>query len=75
MQDVNTINETAKLTGHPPYRLRQWILTKKIRYLTAGSRYLISLKWLNEDLQRMAELNASAPEETAQVGTLRRVKI
>lgn len=75
MQDVNTINETAKLTGHNPYRLRQWILNKSIRYIMAGNRYLISMKWLDEDLKKMAEQNMSLPMEVAQVGVLRRVKI
>ncbi len=75
MYDVNTINQTSRITDHPPYRLRQWILNKSIRYIMAGNRYLISLKWLEEDLQKMAEESMSEFEGTGQVGTLRQVRI
>ena len=69
-----TINEAAKLTGHPPYRLRQWILKKNIRFNKAGNRYIINLQWLEEDLKKMAEQNMSIVEKrTSEYGKLRRI--
>ena len=76
MGNFLTINEAAKATGHPPYRIRQWILTRQIRFNKAGNRYIINLEWLYEDLKRMAEENIAAPEERAeQYGRIRRVSI
>lgn len=69
-----TINEAANATGMPPYRLRQWVLKKKIRFNMAGNRYIINLQWLEEDLKKMAEQNVSASEErTSEYGKLRRI--
>lgn len=70
-----TISEAAKETGNPPFRIRAWILSGKIRYNKAGNRYLINLDWFHEDFERMAEENMSSTEEDTQIGSLRRVKI
>lgn len=63
-----TINECAKMTGLSKFHVRQLVLQSKVKYIRAGTKYLINVgnlvDYLNNgnNVQQAEEINIYANE-------------
>lgn len=63
-----TINECAKMTGLSKFHIRQLVLQSKVKYIRAGTKYLINVgnlvDYLNngDNVQQAEEINIYANE-------------
>lgn len=57
-----TIFECSKITGLAKYHIRQIVLSGKVRFIRAGTKYLVNLKSLIDYLND-GEKNPSQEEE------------
>lgn len=74
MPRLETIRQTAKLTGLAVYHVRKLVLQGKVKYVRSGLKYLVNVDSLVEYLNN-GEAQAEAEELTENTSKIRKVGI
>ena len=67
---MKTVVQAAEMTGLATYQIRQLVLNNKVRYIKAGSKYLINIDSL---IQYLNEGDNYANEGGKENGTIRKI--